>query len=93
MIIAGGIIFVACLNTALFFAVVFECTPIARSWDATIPGHCMDGTPGVLPWFSGATSSATDIFVLILPLPLLWGLNMSLAMKMRLLAVFSLGLL
>lgn len=89
--IIGGIVFVACINTALFFATVFECSPVALLWDSSLSGHCINSE--VLPYISGAVSSATDIFVLILPIRLLWSLNLNYARKVRLIAVFGLGIL
>jgi hypothetical protein len=56
----------------------------------------LDGTcfnPQILPYLSGATSSMTDIFVLVFPLPLLWNLNMDSKKRVRVIAVFGLGVL
>ncbi|CAN8097131.1 unnamed protein product [Discula destructiva] len=88
--IIGGIVFVCCLNTGLFFATIFECTPVERSWNTSLPGHCFRAK--VLPYFSGVTSSATDLFVLVLPMKLVWGLNLNSARKLRLVAIFGLGI-
>ncbi|KAK3934314.1 hypothetical protein QBC46DRAFT_400152 [Diplogelasinospora grovesii] len=88
--ITFGIVFVACLNTALFFATVFECSPIQRQWNATVPGRCIN--PVILPYLSGASSSATDLYVLILPVRLLCGLNVELKRKLKILVVFAVGL-
>ena len=91
-VITGAIVFVFCLNTGLTLATIFACSPIEKQWNPFVPdGHCID--PVILPYLSGASSSATDLFVLLLPLPLLWGLNMTLDQKIRLGAVFGLGLL
>ncbi|KAI1498013.1 hypothetical protein F5X99DRAFT_394875 [Biscogniauxia marginata] len=87
--INSGIIFVLCLNLGLFFATLFSCTPVEREWDTTVPGHCID--PVILPWLSGASSSATDIYVLVLPIPLVWNLKMGIRYKLKVLAVFSIG--
>ena len=46
-----------------------------------------------LPWATGIFSIVTDFYVLLLPLPLILGLNMSRGRKIRVVAVFSLGLL
>ncbi|KAM7213238.1 hypothetical protein V8F06_011403 [Rhypophila decipiens] len=85
-----GIVFVSCLNGGIFFTTVFECDPIQRQWDPTLPGRCIN--PVILPCLSGATSSATDILVLVIPMRLLWGLNMNMRRKLKILAVFGLGL-
>jgi hypothetical protein len=90
-VLHGVIALVVGLNGAIFFATLFNCNPRERSWDPTVPGECIN--PEILPWLSGAFSSLTDIFVLVFPLPILFGLNMSLEKKAKIVAVFGLGLL
>lgn len=89
--IIGGIIFNISLTIALFFGTLFSCLPVEKAWNSTLPGHCID--PIILPYLSGASSSAMDIFILILPIPPLWALNMSLNKRLKVLAVFCVGLL
>lgn len=85
--IAAGIViawFVAlnCLTLTL-------CTPIAKQWDYRIPGHCLP--------FIGAFIDLTisnvlvDLLLLILPLPMLWRLQINLKKKLALIANFVLG--
>ncbi|KAI1464151.1 uncharacterized protein F4812DRAFT_213812 [Daldinia caldariorum] len=88
--INGGIVFVACLNTGLLFSTIFMCSPVARSWNSALDGQCIN--PKVLPYFSGVTSFLTDIYILILPIPLLWRLNMGRKRRFRLALIFGTGL-
>ncbi|KAI1183793.1 hypothetical protein F5B17DRAFT_414847, partial [Nemania serpens] len=89
--IDGAIVFVTVLNIALIIATILSCIPVEREWNPTIPGHCIN--PVILPYLSGVSSSATDIYVLILPIILLWGLNMSTQRKTKLASVFGLGII
>ncbi|RYC56704.1 hypothetical protein CHU98_g9511 [Xylaria longipes] len=89
--IDGAIIFVTLLNISLFFATIFICTPIQREWNPTIPGHCID--PVILPYFSGISSFLTDIYVLVMPIILLWRLNMRMQQKLKVASIFALGIL
>ncbi|KAI0548666.1 hypothetical protein F4679DRAFT_573986 [Xylaria curta] len=89
--IDGAIILVVLLNISLFIATILSCIPVQREWDTTVPGHCIN--PVILPYFSGVSSSATDIYVLILPITLLWGLNMNTQRKIRVSSIFGLGIL
>ncbi|KAF2790392.1 hypothetical protein K505DRAFT_340454 [Melanomma pulvis-pyrius CBS 109.77] len=84
-----GIVFVCCANTGLLFSTIFSCTPIEHAWNIMVPGHCFD--PKILPYLSGGLNTATDLYVLVLPMSLLWGLNLSIARKAKLIAVFGLG--
>ncbi|PGH12677.1 hypothetical protein AJ80_06620 [Polytolypa hystricis UAMH7299] len=65
--IVFGIVFVVCGNLALLFAMMFTCIPVARSWDKSVEGHCID--PASLPYLSGGINSLTDVYVLVLPIP------------------------
>lgn len=78
-VLIGSIIVLSALNLGIFFATLFNCNPRERSWNQTVPGKCIN--PKILPWLSGASSALGDIFVLLLPLPVLWGLNMDFKKK------------
>lgn len=87
----AGIAFIILVYTTMPSTTIFECTPIRKSWDELTPGHCYPKK--ILPYFSGAINVVTDLYVLILPIPVLWSLNLSLNRKLRLVGVFSLGIL
>ncbi|AEO61109.1 hypothetical protein MYCTH_2113078 [Thermothelomyces thermophilus ATCC 42464] len=67
------------------------CQPFAFNWDPTIP----DGLCGnqVLSYkITGALNLATDLVVLLLPMPYLYGLNLALYKKLVLMVTFAVGL-
>jgi hypothetical protein len=86
-----GIVFVICLNIAILLSTILSCKPMERAWDASVPGKCFN--PKILPYVSGVTSSVTDLSVLALPLPVLWGLKMDLKRKIRVTMVIGFGVL
>ncbi|RDA90925.1 hypothetical protein CP533_5347, partial [Ophiocordyceps camponoti-saundersi (nom. inval.)] len=51
----------------LCFGTTFMCNPIAKHWNASLPGHC-EPTSGIFIG-SAASSVFIDIFILVLPLP------------------------
>ncbi|CZR70297.1 uncharacterized protein PAC_20199 [Phialocephala subalpina] len=68
------------------------CQPIAMNWDPTIPGgHC--GKENIAFAIVGVVDLATDLAILILPLPEIKGLQIPLANKIALLCIFGLGTL
>ncbi|KAJ5819101.1 hypothetical protein N7474_004692 [Penicillium riverlandense] len=72
------------------FVGIFQCSPIQRYWNKLIPGHCIDG----LLYFRAiaGTNLVTDFYVLVLPLPILWGLvNRPISEKLALTVIFALG--
>ncbi|KAI0400714.1 hypothetical protein F4802DRAFT_583715 [Xylaria palmicola] len=89
--ITGAIVFVILLNVSLVFATIFSCAPVSREWNPTIPGHCIN--PVILPYFSGISSFLTDLYVLVLPISLLWQLNMTIQQKLKVSCIFGLGIL
>lgn len=89
--IHAGIAVVTAAYTALFFAVLFQCVPIEKTWNGRISGHCIKGK--LLPYFSGTLNIITDIYVLVVPIPCVWGLDMKWTRKIRTLAIFGLGIL
>jgi hypothetical protein len=51
------------------FLLSFACSPVARQWDPSIPGTCIDTLP---TYFAlGGTSLAWDVLIIILPFPIL----------------------
>ena len=67
-----------------------KCNPRQKYWKPTIPGHCFG--KGQLGVATGLTNIFSDFSILILPLPIIWRLQMSWAKKARVTAVFGVGL-
>ena len=68
---------------------IFQCSPVQKQWDYTLPGHCLSfyGT------FIGVTAPNVfiDLFLLLLPVPMLWKLQIRTTQKIALTANFLLG--
>ncbi|KAJ6180916.1 hypothetical protein N7519_011377, partial [Penicillium mononematosum] len=74
---------------AAFFASIFQCTPVARAWNKSIPGSCINITTN---WYANAGFSiATDIVILTLPMYPLYKSKIVLKRKIALMGVFALG--
>lgn len=72
-------------------AAIFGCQPISYFWNTDQPGRCMDEY--LFFKVNGALNLVLDIVVLLLPLPMLWRLQMHSKKKIALSLIFSLGLL
>ncbi|KAI1337819.1 hypothetical protein F5Y15DRAFT_145016 [Xylariaceae sp. FL0016] len=90
--------FIVWLNTAnianmiaVFFAIVFQCIPIEKSWDPLVEGTCIDRR--VLFTASSAFNILTDLLVLGLPLRIFVDLKIPRRTKIALMVVFLLGFL
>lgn len=74
-----------------FFWGAFQCTPVAKIWDPSIPGTCF---PTSVLWYSTAVGNiVTDVMVFILPLPIVARLNLPTRQKFLVLGVLCLGFL
>lgn len=73
------------------FLQFFTCVPLAYYWDKSIPGgHCID--EHVIAYYGTSPGDiATNIAILILPIPYLWNLQMHLQRRLAIIAIFLLG--
>ena len=67
-----------------------KCNPRQKYWEPTVPGHCLGRE--LLGVATGVINVFFDFSILILPLPLIWRMQMSWAKKARVTAVFGVGL-
>lgn len=85
----GLFIFLGVWYTAFQLAAIFQCTPVNYYWNRTIPGHCVNYIDLYIAL--AATNTLTDITLLVLPMPTVWGLKVSRSRKLALSGVFLLG--
>jgi hypothetical protein len=76
---------------ATFASSVWQCTPVPRAWDKSIPGTCINITTN---WYANAGFSiATDIIILGLPMYPIYTSQLPRSQKAALMVVFALGFL
>ena len=79
----------AIYGTWAVISAFLNCVPVAKFWDDSIPGFCLS-KPGL--WFSNASMHiATDVFILIIPIPALMSIDIPRKQKAALIGVFALG--
>lgn len=71
------------------FAGAFFCNPPQKQWNPDLDGTCGDRTK--FTSIPSSTDLAIDCIVILLPMPVLWGLQMPIGKRIGLMAVFSLG--
>ncbi|KAH8812675.1 hypothetical protein F5884DRAFT_672947 [Xylogone sp. PMI_703] len=82
--------FIACYSIGIVFALIFPCHPIAANWDITITnGKCIDKATIYL--FTAGVNVATDILILLLPMPMVAILHMPSIQKIGLVLLFTVG--
>ena len=83
----GG--FVLSYSFAQSVVEVFECSPVNSLWNPQVKGKCINLSAELVA--SSVLNVVTDVFILVLPLPILWRLQISLERKLELIGIFSLG--
>lgn len=92
-----AIIFTASVTVAIFtavwFSVQFACKPIEAAWNLRLytGDNCIDRPPMYI--LQAVMGGVTDLMLMVLPLPIILGLQMSWRQKIGLLAWFGTGLL
>lgn len=82
---------IALYCTASLIVTIFQCSPIQRAWNKEIDGTCINIAKF---WYAnGGFSIVTDVVILLLPMPLVYRLQISCVHKVALMLVFTLGIL
>lgn len=77
-------------NIVLVFLLIFTCNPVMKNFDVFITdGSCLDRTP--LYMATAVLNMATDIILLILPIPMISKLQMPRVQKAGLICIFGVG--
>ena len=83
--------FVVAQCIAFNFAYSFRCTPARYAWDHSVKGggHCVSFP--LLFRVPSAINIVTDLFILALPIPMVWSLQVAPRRKIALTAIFVVG--
>ena len=82
-------VFVAAYILALIGATIGQCIPVSFAWEAATDGQCIDIEAF---WYSNASLNiTTDVVILVLPLPYVYGLHLPKKQKIYLSLVFLIG--
>lgn len=79
------------VSIAAILAQSLICTPIECRFNYKIPCRSC-GDNALLGFFAGISNILLDIIMVILPMPMLWGLQMAVSKKLMLSGMFALGL-
>ena len=89
-ILIGTGIFIIAYSLATILATIFQCHPFSKLWE-NVGGrdNCIDFATLLIT--AGIINAVTDVWILGLPMPLLWRLQLPVSRKWMLIASFSLG--
>jgi hypothetical protein len=80
------------IGLVFFFATLFQCAPIDYFWNRSQPGSCIDIDVIIgLTYLYSAVATICDFTFGLLPIWLVWNLNMSKSSKIALIPILSMG--
>ncbi|KAL4870530.1 hypothetical protein BDV12DRAFT_55516 [Aspergillus spectabilis] len=82
------------ISSALFILFsLFHCRPIHAYWDLEpqYPHHCLND--GAIVFSASTINIFTDVLVTILPMPLIWKLQLPVRQRLAVIAIFGLGIM
>ncbi|KAI4215198.1 MAG: hypothetical protein LQ351_002513 [Letrouitia transgressa] len=82
-------IFIFAYSFAAVFAVIFACHPVEGVWNPLVSAKCNNTNATVL--VMAIFNVVTDVIVLVLPMPVIWELQLPKTRKFQVMAVFLLG--
>ncbi|KAL8751681.1 MAG: hypothetical protein Q9184_005993 [Pyrenodesmia sp. 2 TL-2023] len=74
----------------LMLTAFLHCRPLAYYWDRSIPnGYCVNDN--LIGYSITGANIVTDLVVLVMPIPWLWGMNMTVPKRVAVVGLFILG--
>lgn len=84
---------IICQWLSLTLANIFQCRPVSAFWNRKFPGEAECINLASFGIVTGVLNFSTDVLILCLPVPMVWGLNTTNAQKVSLTGIFLLGVL
>ncbi|RYN50891.1 hypothetical protein AA0118_g6774 [Alternaria tenuissima] len=94
----GMLVFIGVFTIGSTFAIIFQCIPVQAGWDYTLrpptgTAKCYDANifknVGV---FNSSINIATDLLFALIPIPMVWRLQVTIQTRIGLAVILSLGL-
>ncbi|KAF4763064.1 hypothetical protein HAV15_001594 [Penicillium sp. str.  len=89
-VVIGTAVFILCWLAAMEIGLGLECIPIQSIWNSDVKGTCINLV--AFSYFTNITNLITDIWVFLLPVPIIFGLHINRRRKLEVAGVFAIGL-
>lgn len=83
------LILVIAFGVGIVISNFLTCRPLAKYWDPLLPGVCENLLGSIIALSS--CNVAMDLTIVLLPMPMVWGLQMATRRKLELTIIFALG--
>ncbi|KAI8961472.1 hypothetical protein F5Y11DRAFT_227402 [Daldinia sp. FL1419] len=71
------------------FTLIFPCSPVEDYWSFKPDRKCLDSD--LIGWMNAVGNIITDLIILVLPIPVVWRLNLKKGRRWAVLGIFALG--
>lgn len=86
---AGALlIFVISVALVIFAVMITACVPLRKYWNSATRGHCQ---PEGVWWAMSGFNALSDLCIFVLPLPVIYHLQLPRQKKLHLVVVFTVG--
>jgi hypothetical protein len=89
-VVWGTAAFVIAWGIGITVTLGLVCRPIEAFWDSNVKGECLRLVD--FTYFTNITNLITDIWIFLLPVPVIWHLQLQTKKKLLLSLIFSIGL-
>lgn len=82
--------FVIAWGIGITVTLALACRPIEAFWDANVKGDCLELV--TFTYFTNISNLITDVWIFLMPIPVIWHLQLQTKKKLLLCFIFSVGL-
>ncbi|KAF2006254.1 hypothetical protein P154DRAFT_255849 [Amniculicola lignicola CBS 123094] len=82
--------FIIAWGIGITVTLALACRPIQAFWDSTVTGKCVDLL--TFTYFTNISNLITDIWIFLMPVPVIWHLQLQTKKKLLLCLIFCMGL-
>ncbi|KAH7073905.1 hypothetical protein BKA63DRAFT_43098 [Paraphoma chrysanthemicola] len=82
--------FVTAWGIGITVTLFLACRPLKSYWDITVPGQCLKMV--TFTYFTNISNLITDIWIFLMPVPMIWHLQLQTKKKLLLSLIFCIGL-
>ncbi len=89
-----AMVIMALWTTGIFLFEIFQCHPVAAQWDTTIPdAKCASAEDFVKAAYAfSAMAVLSDWLFALLPIPMIWNIQMTIQTKVVVIGLLSMGI-
>ena len=89
-IVVGTAAFVIAWGIGITVTLGLACRPIEAFWDVAVKGDCLNLVH--FTYFTNITNMITDVWIFLMPVPVIWHLQLQTKKKLLLCFIFSIGI-